>query len=299
MIRIVETPQKWMPKNSNTFPPHQGGNPLIEERAFNYFCTQDIESDYIYIPVQWTTYHCNNRYGKDLEKISELQKWCNELTSTYPNEKFFTVVQYDDGPLVSIDNSKIFSCTSCGKSPKSKTSEYIPVPFLCQPHPGIPSENKKYKVGFVGRDDTHELRKVVFEKLKGIPDYKFLINIADKGVSDISTPMREVGFDSIFGLCPRGYGGGHGFRLFETIQMGAIPIYVSDQFWKPFSDVIDWDKLAVFVKDDEIDSIPKLVDDLIESGEYKNYQEYGKMVYDKYLTWEGTLNQISKTISKK
>ena len=102
MIRIVETPQKWMPKNSNTFPPHQGGNPLIEERAFNYFCTQDIESDYIYIPIQWTTYHCNNSYGKDLEKISELQKWCNDLTSTYPNEKFFTVVQYDDGPLASI-----------------------------------------------------------------------------------------------------------------------------------------------------------------------------------------------------
>jgi hypothetical protein len=35
----------------------------------------------------------------------------------------------------------------------------------------------------------------------------------------------------------------------------------------------------------------------IETGEYKNYQEYGKMVYDKYLTWEGTLNEISKIIS--
>ena len=80
--------------------------------------------------------------------------------------------------------------------------------------------------------------------------------------------------------------------------MGGIPIYISDEFWLPFADEIDWEKAALLVKDTKIETIPKLVDDLIESGEYKNYQEYGKMVYDKYLTWDGTLNQIAQSISK-
>ena len=82
------------------------------------------------------------------------------------------------------------------------------------------------------------------------------------------------------------------------MQMGGIPIYISDEFWLPFSDEIEWNKAALLVKNTEIETIPKLVDDLIESGEYKNYQEYGRIVYDKYLTWDRTLNQIAKIILK-
>jgi len=60
MIRIIDTPQEWLPKNTFRYPPHQELNPLIEERAFSYFTTMDIDSDYLYIPIQWTQYHCSN-----------------------------------------------------------------------------------------------------------------------------------------------------------------------------------------------------------------------------------------------
>lgn len=293
MIRIVEIPQKWMPKNTFYHPPHQGSNPLIEERVFDYFSTQNIDSEYIYIPIQWTMYHCSNRFGKDDKKIEEIQDWCNSLTEKFPDEKFFTVVQYDDGTLVSIDRCKIFASSSSLKSPKNKTTEYIPIPLLSQPHPGKIIEQKKYKVGFVGRNDTHKIRKEMIDKLQGNLDYKFVINIS----GDLISPMREVGFNSLFGLSPRGYGA-NSFRMYETMQMGGIPIYISDEFWLPFTDEIDWNKAALLVKDTEIEFIPKLVDDLIESEEYKKYQEYGRMVYNEYLTWDGTLKQISKIIAK-
>jgi len=292
MIRIVETPQKWMPKNRFHHPPHQGANPLIEERALAYFSSQDIDSDYIYIPIQWTMYHCSNRFGKDLQKIQEIQDWCNSLTEQFPDEKFFTVVQYDDGTLVSIDRCKIFASSNSSKSPKSLTSEYVPIPLLSQPHLGNLVEDKKYKVGFVGRNDTHKMRSEVIEKLKDNSGYKFVINAS----GDLISPMREVGFNSIFGLAPRGYGPAS-FRMYETMQMGGIPIYVSDEFWLPFSDEIDWNRACVMVKDTDVDSIPSIVDKLTETGEYKKYQEYGRMVYNKYLTWDGTLNQISKLIT--
>ena len=123
--------------------------------------------------------------------------------------------------------------------------------------------------------------------------YKFFVN----QTASLSEVFREIIYDSVFGLAPRGYGP-TSFRLYETMQMDAIPIYISDVFWLPFEDEIEWDKAAVLVTPDRIDEIPKIVDDLLESGEFEKYLEYGRMVYDKYLTWDGTLNQIAKSISK-
>ena len=293
MIRVVDTPQQWIPKNTFQYPPHQGLNPLIEERAFSYFTTMDIDSDYLYIPIQWTQYHCSNNWGNDTAKIAEIQNWANELPNKYPGEKFFTVVQYDDGTLVSIDNCKVFAASNSPKSPKADTQEYIPIPLLSDPHPGSPNEVRMNKVGFVGRSDTHPIRKVMCDKLMGISDYKFAVNIS----GDLSQAFRDIIYDSVFGLAPRGYGP-TSFRMYETMQMGAIPIYISDVFWLPFDDEIDWEKAALLIHPDDIDTIPERVDAILDSGEYENYIDYGRIVYEKYLTWDGTLNQIAKIISK-
>ena len=293
MIRIVDTPQQWIPKNTFRYPPHQGSNPLIEERAFSYFTTMDIDSDYLYIPIQWTQYHCSNNWGNDTAKIAEIQNWVNELPNKYPGKKFFTVVQYDDGTLVSIDNCKVFAASNSPKSPRADTQEYIPIPLLSDPHPGSPNEVRMNKVGFVGRSDTHPIRKVMCDKLMGISDYKFAVNIS----GDLSQAFRDIIYDSVFGLAPRGYGP-TSFRMYETMQMGAIPIYISDVFWLPFDDEIDWEKAALLIHPDDIDTIPERVDAILDSGEYENYIDYGRIVYEKYLTWDGTLNQIAKIISK-
>ena len=293
MIRIVDTPQQWLPKNTFRYPPHQDLNPLIEERAYAYFTTMDIDSDYLYIPIQWTQYHCSNNWGNDIEKISEMQQWANKLPEKYPGEKFFTVVQYDDGTLVSIDNCKVFAASNSPKSPKSDTQEYIPIPLLSDPHPGNPKEQRMNKVGFAGRNDTHPIRKVMCDKLQGHEGYKFAVNLSN----GLSEAFRDIIYDSVFGLSPRGYGP-TSFRMYETMQMDAIPIYISDEFWLPFTDEIDWNKAAILIDENSIDNIPSIVDRLLETGEYENYLEYGRMVYDKYLTWDGTLNQIAKIILK-
>ena len=293
MIRIADTPKQWMPKNTFRYPPHQGLNPLIEERALSYFSQMDIDSDFIYIPIQWTQYHCANNFGNDRAKVEELQNWANELPVKYPKEKFFTIVQYDDGTLVSIENCKVFAASNSPKSPRADSQEYIPIPMLSDPHPGSPKQNKMYKVGFAGRNNTHPIRKAIFDNLNELDGYKFFVN------NNASKPevFRSIIYDSVFGLAPRGYGP-TSFRLYETIQMQAIPIYVSDLFWLPFEDQIEWDKLAVLVTPDRINDIPKIVDGLLESGEFNNYLEYGKKVYDQYLSWDGTLSQIAKIISK-
>lgn len=295
MISILDVPQEWLPKNTFQYPPHQGQNPLIEERAYSFFTdpNKNFDTEYTYIPIQWTMYHCSNNWGNDTAKIAEMQMWMDKLAEQYPNKKFFTVVQYDDGTLVSIKNCKIFASSNSTKSPIIDSQEYIPIPLLSDPHPGTPNQQKSYKVGFAGSDNTHPIRKLMCNKLVGISDYRFAINIG----GDVSQEFRSIIYNSVFGLAPRGYGP-TSFRMYETMQMGAIPIYISDVFWLPFENQIDWERAALLIHPDDIDSIPQKVDAILESGEQKNYLEYGRMVYEKYLTWDGTLNQISKIISK-
>ena len=102
MIRIAEVPQEFLPKMPVQYPPHQGYSPMIEERAYSFFATkEELVSDYIYIPIQWTSWHVNpgGEYGQNTQPLID---FCQKLTEKHPNEKFFTVVQYDGGTLVPI-----------------------------------------------------------------------------------------------------------------------------------------------------------------------------------------------------
>lgn len=291
MIRIVECPENFLPKMPVVYPPHQGWNPMIEERAYQYFSTNtELESDYIYIPIHWTSWHINNNYGQNAQPLID---FCNELAEKHPNEKFFTVVQYDGGTLVPIDNCRIFGSSGSFSSPIGNNSFYDPIPLLCEPHDGIPNEVKTNKIGFAGLE-THPIRTRMYEVLKDVEGYEFFMNSYDP---NRTIQFREILYNSVFALAPRGYGPAS-YRMYEAIQMQCIPIYLSDEFWLPFTDKIDWNKVCLLVSEDEIESIPQKVDSLLESGEYKNMIEYGKEIYNQYLSWDGCLNTIVSYIKK-
>ena len=290
MIRIAEVPQEFLPKMPVQYPPHQGYSPMIEERAYSFFATQkELESDYIYIPIQWTSWHVNpgGEYGQNTQPLID---YCNQLTERHPNEKFFTVVQYDGGTLIPIDNCTIFASSGDFSSPVGKNSKYEPIPLLCDPHGGAPGEVREYKVGYAGRD-THPLRVRMNQLLSHLPQYKFAINL-DHNQTEV---FRDVLYNSVFALSPRGFGPAS-FRMYEAIQMQCIPIYISDVFWLPFTNDIEWDKMCLLIKEDEIETIPEKVDALLESGEYQNMIDYGQEMYEKHLTWDGCLNTIAKMV---
>jgi hypothetical protein len=290
MIRILEVPEQFLPKMPVQYPPHQGYNPMIEERAYSFFTTQkNLESDYIYIPIQWTSWHVNP-YGEYGQNTQPLIDFCNKIAEKYPDEKFFTVVQYDGGTLIPIDNCKIFASSGHFSSPLGKNSSYEPIPLLCDPHGGVPREVREYKVGYAGRD-THPLRVKMNQVLANLNGYKFAVNL-DYNKTEV---FRDILYNSVFALSPRGFGPAS-FRMYEAIQMQCVPIYISDEFWLPFTEYIKWDKLCLLINGDEIEKIPERVDALLESGEYQNMIYYGQEIYEKYLTWDGCLNTIAKIV---
>ena len=290
MIRIIDVPQEFLPEMPVQYPPHQGNNPMIEERAYSFFSTKkELESDYIYIPIQWTSWHVNpgGEYGQNTQPLTE---YCNQLTEKHPNEKFFTVVQYDGGTLVPIDNCTIFASSGGFNSPLGKNSSYEPIPLLCDPHNGAPNAIREYKVGYAGRD-THPLRVKMNQVLSHLPQYKFALNI-DHNRTGV---FRDILYNSVFALSPRGFGPAS-FRMYEAIQMQCVPIYISDEFWLPFTEYIEWDKMCLLIKENEIQTIPEKVDALLESGQYQDMVDYGQEMYEKHLTWDGCLNTIARMV---
>jgi glycosyltransferase involved in cell wall biosynthesis len=293
MLKIIEVPKRFAPRLPFAYPPHQIDKIMIEEKCMNYFkknCNK-ISSEYIYLPIQWTAYHLLNGYGKNLEDLID---YYETTIKKFPKSNFFTIVQYDGGTLIKLKNCRIFSCSGDFMSPIGENSYYEPIPLICDKHPIKNISNKKYKVTFCGRK-THGIREKIFLTLKNENDY-FLHETISNKFTDIDTQIfRYLINNSIFTLCPRGYGP-TSFRLYESIQMKSIPIYISDKFWLPYENEIKWSKFALCINENQINNIPQIVDNIIKEKKYEEMIKEGQRIYEKYFTWESIIKNIVKNI---
>jgi len=293
MLKIIEVPKRFAPRLPFAYPPHQIDKIMIEEKCMNYFkknCNK-ISSEYIYLPIQWTAYHLLNGYGKNLEDLID---YYETTIKKFPKSNFFTIVQYDGGTLIKLKNCRIFSCSGDFMSPIGENSYYEPIPLICDKHPIKNISNKKYKVTFCGRK-THGIREKIFLTLKNENDY-FLHETISNKFTDIDTQIfRYLINNSIFTLCPRGYGP-TSFRLYESIQMKSIPIYISDKFWLPYENEIKWSKFALCINENQINNIPQIVDNIIKEKKYEEMIKEGQCIYEKYFTWESIIKNIVKNI---
>ena len=104
---------------------------------------------------------------------------------------------------------------------------------------------------------------------------------------------RDVMARSKFSLCPRGYGR-TAFHVYETLQMGLIPIYVyveDDVEWLPYGNAMKY-VLSFSVT---IEKFPDLIDQLstMPDSEIEKMEERIKLKRH-IFTYEGVLEQISK-----
>jgi hypothetical protein len=171
-----------------------------------------------YLPIFWTAYWTNNGYGQKEKSRNVLQHFIDSLPR---DKKYFTICQYDDGPIVDFKDLDI---TVFGMS--GGRIDY-PIPLLCQPH-GYKFDCKRdIFASFVG-GDTHPIRRELIKQFIGKPDCH---------VSLKKLPLKEycnLMARSVFALCPRGYGKSS-FRIMEAVHYGAIPVYVSDDFVTPYN----------------------------------------------------------------
>ena len=285
---IENIPKELMDLSILNYPIHNNSIG-IEGYFYNYYINEEINTELTYLPIQWTNYLVKNKYGKDIEM---LKSFINRLD--FKNNKFFTITQYDGGPLVNLNNTIVFSCSGMFNTPKNNNLSYINIPLLTEKQTPNFMSRKKNKVGYLGRN-THKIREELLKIYQHLDGYELINYLGTSASKKDNKLFRKLTSQSIFTLCPRGYGP-TSFRLYESINLGSIPIYISDDFILPFQDKIDWEKLALLIKLEDIDSIHKKVEKILNNNKHIEMLNYGKECNVKYFNMEYTSNYISEQI---
>lgn len=275
-------------RNDAVYPPYHKGE-YLEEFFVGRFKNSDENSDYLFIPVHWTAvfnYRAKDGLGPGSANQNLRKKLFNKISNLSTEKKYFTVSTHDDAPQ--------------GKFPPDTKHFYAggnselgtdPIPLICSEIKFDQDPQKLIFCSFVGSATNH-IRNQALQSLHSKDGY--LIN-AFHWKPDVSQDQQDLFINctsrSRFTLCPRGYGA-TSYRLYESMKLGSIPVYISDKHMLPWSDVLDWNTFCVIVKNsNEYDTLDEHLKNLTES-QVRSMQDKLKEIYHLYFTITAVYNQI-------
>jgi hypothetical protein len=173
----------------------------------------------------------------------------------------------------------------------------VPIPLICGPHVGLGDHLRTIPLSFVG-SLTHMVRRDLALALNGKPGvYLNITEWSDQISNDRIDLFKRVTERSIFSLCPRGYGA-TSYRLYEAMQIGAIPIYVSDKHLLPWSDILDWNDFCVLLTPDQIPNIHQIVHEF-QGSRVRRMQDALLNVWEDNFTIKSTCLKIKNLLEDK
>ncbi len=274
--KIVPVPKEFRPHHPFEYPK---GNYLIFEEWFYEKIKPEEISGRKYLPIFWTSYYVANGYGG--LRIKELQIFIDSLDK---KEKYFTIVQYDDGILNDLKglDIKVFAMSG-------KRVDY-PLPLISMQHPTPWTEHKYLFCNFVGKE-THPIRTAIVKYYNNHKDW--YITTAPHSELEYRGWMAR----SIYTLCPRGYGQ-TSFRLMEALEHGSIPVYISDDFIIPHN--VNFETYGVLISAHLLEKngmgyIEKVLNS-ISTSKMLELQENGRKVFEKYYTFEANKRLILENL---
>ena len=213
--------------------------PWLENAFFKEWSKLKPRLTRVYIPVAWTDCMHTNRLKAAMQEV---------LTNLKPQFKYFTVLQADLGfnhdqlSLTVPSNIDFILFSSGGDSPPLNT---VPVPLLKEELKPA-GFGKTISVSFQASVHTHPIRQAIYDQFNDV--YLFLGGECNN--------WKMISESSNMSFCPRGFGT-TSFRMFETLQLGTIPLYVwQHEKWLPFQEIIDWNEFAVVIEAEDIPTIP-------------------------------------------
>jgi len=267
---MVDIHPDFRPRINQSYPP--GNDIIFEEWFFDNF-DSSIKTKREYLPIFFTSFYVNNRYGKDQASMSMMQRMIDNLDRS---KKYYTVLQYDDGIMNNISHLDIKVFGSGGGR-----IDY-PLPLLCQPHATFENFERTFFANFMGVMN-HPIRKQMKDTLK-MP--KYFIRDKEFSIDDYCRIMAQ----STFTLCPRGYGL-TSFRIVEALQQGSIPVYISDKFIIPHNK--DFQDYGVLIGSNDISRIDEILS-AITPEEIQRKRELGRLAYNTIFNWEWNKQMIYK-----
>lgn len=145
--------------------------------------------------------------------------------------------------------------------------------------------NPEFLFSFVGVTHTHIIRKIITEEFSNhkrsviIPRKKeHFLNYSES----LQSEYREIMSKSKFVLCPRGYASSS-YRIYEAMQLGRVPVIISDEWVPPQGKNIDWNQFSIRIKENQIEEIPLILE--------KYEAQYEEMSRQARLAWESRFTQ--------
>ncbi|MBX2898806.1 MAG: exostosin family protein [Cyclobacteriaceae bacterium] len=106
--------------------------------------------------------------------------------------------------------------------------------------------------------------------------------------------------ESDYVLCVRG-GGNFSVRLYETLMMGRIPVFINTDCLLPFFDAINWREHVVWINWEDREHIPKLIYEFhskLSSSDFRNLQLSNRNLWKDRLSVKGVFFMLKDELSR-
>lgn len=270
---VLLSPPFYIP-NKDVYPPFKKGL-YLEEYFLEYVKNHSSnevkdKNGYMYIPALWTNFQIDPCFEN--HKL-EMQQNLDDYIQKYPCEKgYFTVVQYDDGPVLRLPPNTLVYGACSGNIPLPLIYQDVENKLMSQPRKTFSEKNML--CSFVGTV-THPVRTTLHNHLSQSPHFHFFFTGNwTPAVNETNQDLfMTTTMNSKFALAPRG-NGRSSFRFFEIFQLGSIPVYVWDDIeWLPYQDKIDYSKICISIHTSKIHLLEEILLDITEE-KYKEMRDY-------------------------
>lgn len=275
-----------------SFPPQNRSVNTIEYHFYEHIKNNKSHySNLHYLPIQW-----ENTIDNDILKINKIKTTLSNLEKDH--KKMFTVSRLTGGPKVHLTNCIVFTTGGIFNMPKNENLSYVPIPLIADKYENKPVHNKKYIASYIGRN-THPVRIELENIFKNNKNYfvKNLKNMNSEFDIEKQKAYKKIISESYFSFAPRGFGP-TSFRLYESIELGVVPVYIGEDFLLPFSEIIDWEKLCVLVKFKDLKNLDKKLYKILNSDFYNEMVNYGKYCENKFFNNDFIIKYITNFVSK-
>jgi hypothetical protein len=112
-------------------------------------------------------------------------------------------------------------------------------------------------------------------------------------------------FDNIvnsdYVVCGRG-NGNFSYRLYETLALGRIPIFIDTDAALPLQDRIDWKKYCVWIDESQLSAIDRIVADFhngLSDKQFEQLQRDCRRLWEEYLRPEGYFREVVRDLVRR
>ncbi|XP_076327319.1 exostosin-1a-like [Tachypleus tridentatus] len=159
--------------------------------------------------------------------------------------------------------------------------------------------NKKYLLVFKGKRYVHGIGSETRNSLHHIHNNKDIILLTTcrhgkswKQLKDERCETDNIGFDrwdyqmlmenATFCLVPRGRRLGS-FRFLEALQVGCVPVLLSNGWELPFGEVIDWSKASIWADERLLLQVPDIIRSIRKTRVHA-LRQHTRIIWDNYFS---------------